>query len=122
MAWSRIYSNQAVDSNLTGVIDNAFPLPRYKCHVQYAFSVRSAGLAGLMYVTLKWKDRAGNARSVSSPAIALTSVGAGAERTINIHTEDNEDTNVELEVTTVGALGSFKYDYWMTIEADQESL
>lgn len=108
--------NQTAGASETPLVSG---LPRYAVHLQYAAETDDSASAGLLFFSFRWKDREGTARIHTSAGLALGTVGAAVEKTVNLYLEDDEAADITIEITAVGVLGTYRYSYWVQVDGAQ---
>lgn len=89
---------------------------RYRYHLK---TTSPALVAGLVFLSVYWKDRDGTQRSHTSAGLSLLSISAVVENEFNVWFEDAETPAVSFEVTPVGVIGSYSYEFWISLEGEQ---
>ena len=87
--------------------------------LSYYVELEDPGLAGTLTVVVRWKDRDGQTRSKTSAALSLL-LGSDITGVVHFYTEDDPDTEVEVELVANSVSGSYQLSWWWLVEGWNE--
>jgi hypothetical protein len=87
------------------------------CNASYYVKMTDPGAAGLIYFVFRYTDRDGTSQVHTSAALAIAGT-AVVRGVVPFWSEDaaGQGAYAGFEITTVGALGSYEYEWWCAVD------